>query len=174
MPMCSSTARRSCLTSSRAEELRSKLNRWLHEYHVLDEPAMLADIERALDDERSREHSILLADVESGELSVRDDEIGEALLAEVAAPHPKLDDLRESLRERATLVLPGSIEGGRAQSWLPRVTESFVLETRPVEHFNRQIEMFLASAREWLASAHRPACRWAPPADRQSRIRAAA
>jgi transcription-repair coupling factor (superfamily II helicase) len=119
---------------------------------VLDEPAMLADIERALDDERSREHSILLADVESGELSVRDDEIGEALLAEVAAPHPKLDDLRESLRERATLVLPGSIEGGRAQSWLPRVTESFVLETRPVEHFNRQIEMFLASAREWLVS----------------------
>ena len=24
----------------RAEELRSKLNRWLHEYHVLDEPSV--------------------------------------------------------------------------------------------------------------------------------------
>src|SRR5258707_7150898 len=40
-----STARRSCLTSSkttahRAEELRSKLNRWLHEYHVLDDPSV--------------------------------------------------------------------------------------------------------------------------------------
>src|SRR5258707_13857164 len=40
-----STARRSCLTSSkttahRAEDLRSKLNRWLHEYHVLDEPSV--------------------------------------------------------------------------------------------------------------------------------------
>jgi DNA ligase (NAD+) len=28
------------LSSSRAEELRSKLNRWLHEYHVLDEPSV--------------------------------------------------------------------------------------------------------------------------------------
>jgi DNA ligase (NAD+) len=28
------------LGSSRAEELRSKLNRWLHEYHVLDEPSV--------------------------------------------------------------------------------------------------------------------------------------
>jgi DNA ligase (NAD+) len=28
------------LSSSRAEELRSKLNRWLHEYHVLDDPSV--------------------------------------------------------------------------------------------------------------------------------------
>jgi DNA ligase (NAD+) len=28
------------LTSSRAEELRAQLNRWLHEYHVLDEPSV--------------------------------------------------------------------------------------------------------------------------------------
>jgi DNA ligase (NAD+) len=28
------------LSSSRAEELRSQLNRWLHEYHVLDEPSV--------------------------------------------------------------------------------------------------------------------------------------
>jgi DNA ligase (NAD+) len=28
------------LSSSRAEELRSRLNRWLHEYHVLDEPSV--------------------------------------------------------------------------------------------------------------------------------------
>ena len=28
------------MTSSRAEELRALLNRWLHEYHVLDEPSV--------------------------------------------------------------------------------------------------------------------------------------
>ncbi|HEV7641088.1 MAG TPA: NAD-dependent DNA ligase LigA [Gaiellaceae bacterium] len=28
------------MSSSRAEELRSQLNRWLHEYHVLDEPSV--------------------------------------------------------------------------------------------------------------------------------------
>ena len=33
------------MSSSRAEELRAQLNRWLHEYHVLDEPSVvLADV----------------------------------------------------------------------------------------------------------------------------------
>ena len=39
---------------------------------VLDEPGMLATIERALEEERSREQSVLLAGVESGEFSVSD------------------------------------------------------------------------------------------------------
>jgi hypothetical protein len=49
---------------------------------VLEEPGMLATIERGLDEERSRASAVLLAGVDSGELDVRDDEVGEALLAE--------------------------------------------------------------------------------------------
>jgi DNA ligase (NAD+) len=51
------------LTSSRAEELRSKLNRWLHEYHVLDEPSVDdATYDRHYDElvELEREHPELV------------------------------------------------------------------------------------------------------------------
>src|SRR5689334_21491201 len=42
MPTSSSTRRRSCSTLSekRAAELRALLHRWLHEYHVLDDPSV--------------------------------------------------------------------------------------------------------------------------------------
>ena len=56
---------------------------------VLEEPGMLATIDRSLDEERSREEAVLLAGVESGELDVRDDEVGEALVAELSAPYPR-------------------------------------------------------------------------------------
>ncbi len=80
---------------------------------VLEEPAMLATVERSLAEERSREERVLLADVESGELSVDADAVGEALLAEVAAPSPSLDDLGPSLRARRVLVVPGGDRGRR-------------------------------------------------------------
>ena len=123
-----------------------------HSTLVIDEPGMLATIERALDEERSREESVLLAGVESGELSVQDSEVGEALLAEVSAPYPRLDDLKASLAKHAALVFPGGIESAHATDWVPRVLESGVLETHPAEHFNRQIEMFTKSLREWVAN----------------------
>ncbi|HMD02383.1 MAG TPA: hypothetical protein VKG44_05400, partial [Candidatus Baltobacteraceae bacterium] len=116
---------------------------------VLEEPSMLTRVERGLEDERSREEQTLLAAVESGELSVDEDAVGEALLAEVAAPHPALDALHDSFARRGALIVPGAIEG-EATPWLPRSLESFVLETRPVEHFNRQVSLFLSAAKEWI------------------------
>jgi transcription-repair coupling factor (superfamily II helicase) len=113
---------------------------------VLEEPAMLATVERGLDDEHSREEQVLLAAVESGELSVDEDAVGEALLADVAAPHPRLADLGDALAQRRCLIVPGAIEG-EPVAWLPRVLESFALETRPAEHFNRQIPLFLDAVR---------------------------
>ncbi len=118
---------------------------------VLDEPAMLATVERGLEDERSREEHVLLAAVESGELSVDEASVGEALLADVTAPHPSLADLGAALASRPVLILPGAIEGG-ALPWLPRALETFVLETRPVEHFNRQLTMFLEQVKAWVAA----------------------
>ena len=44
---------------------------------VIDEPGMLATIDRSLDEERSREEQVLLAGVESGELDVRAEEVGD-------------------------------------------------------------------------------------------------
>ena len=122
---------------------------------VIDEPSMLETIERALDEERSREQSVLLAGVESGEFSVSDSEVDEALLAEIAAPHPRLTDLAADLAAHRALVLPGAIEGSDVKDWLPRIHASYVIETRPVEHFNRQIELFSQSAREWVARGER-------------------
>jgi transcription-repair coupling factor (superfamily II helicase) len=116
---------------------------------VLEEPAMLATVERGLDEERSREEQVLLAAVESGELSVDEDAVGEALLAEVEAPHPTLASLGPKLATRRTLIVPGAIEGERS-GWLPRSLETFVLETRPAEHFNRQITMFLDQVKAWV------------------------
>jgi transcription-repair coupling factor (superfamily II helicase) len=117
---------------------------------VLEEPAMLATIERGLDDERSREEQVLLAAVESGELSVDEEAVGEALLADVEAPHPALADLGARLDGRHTLIVPGAIEADPVP-WLPRSLESFVLETRPVEHFNRQLTMFLDQVKAWVS-----------------------
>ncbi len=119
---------------------------------VLDEPSMLATIERALEEERSREQSVLLAGVESGELSVGDSEVGDALLAEVAAPYPRLADLAPQMRAHPMLLLPGAIERHDDMDWVPRPSASHVLECRPVEHFNRQIELFSQSVREWIAA----------------------
>ena len=116
---------------------------------VLEEPAMLATIERGLDDERSREEHVLLAAVESGELSVDEDAVGEALLADIVSPHPTLASLGPTFAQRRTLVIPGAIEG-ESTPWVPRVVDSFVLETHPVEHFNRQITMFLDQVRTWV------------------------
>jgi DNA ligase (NAD+) len=51
------------LSSSKAEELRGRLNRWLHEYHVLDEPSVDdATYDRAYDElvELEREHPELV------------------------------------------------------------------------------------------------------------------
>jgi transcription-repair coupling factor (superfamily II helicase) len=117
---------------------------------VLEEPAMLETVERALEDERSREEHVLVAAIESGELSVDEDAVGEALLADVSAPHPRLPDIAGALGERRTLIVPGAIEG--PAPWLPRVLESFVIETRPAEHFNRQIALFLERTRELVES----------------------
>jgi transcription-repair coupling factor (superfamily II helicase) len=119
---------------------------------VLDEPGMLATIERALEEERSREQSVLLAGVESGEFSVSDSEVDDALLAEVAAPHPRLADLAPAMRAHPLLIFPGAIERHDDMEWLPRANASHVLDCRPVEHFNRQIELFSQSVREWVAA----------------------
>lgn len=123
-----------------------------HAAVVIDEPGMLATIERALDDERSREESVLLAGVESGELSIRDDEVGEALLAEVIAPYPHLNDLTHALARHPALVFPGGIESAHTLDWLPRVTETGVLQAHPADHFNRQIDLFTQALREWHAA----------------------
>ncbi len=119
---------------------------------VLDEPSMLVTIERALEEERSREQSVLLAGVESGEFSVSDSEVDDALLAEVAAPHPRLAELAPRMRAHPMLLFPGAIERHEDMEWVPRPNASHVLECRPVEHFNRQIELFSQSVREWVAA----------------------
>jgi transcription-repair coupling factor (superfamily II helicase) len=113
---------------------------------------MLATIELALEEERSREQSVLLAGVESGEFSVSDSEVDDALLAEVAAPHPRLADLAPAMRAHPLLIFPGAIERHDGMEWLPRANASHVLDCRPVEHFNRQIELFSQSVREWVAA----------------------
>jgi transcription-repair coupling factor (superfamily II helicase) len=119
---------------------------------VLDEPGMLATIEHALEEERSREQSVLLAGVESGEFSVSDSEVDDALLAEIAAPHPQLAELAPMIRAHPVLIFPGAIERHDDMEWVPRANNSHVIDCRPVEHFNRQIELFSASVREWVAA----------------------
>ena len=119
---------------------------------VLQEPHMLATVDESLAQERSREQEVLLAGVESGELDVRDDDVGEALLADVSAPYPSLASLRDDLARATTLVIAGAIEGHAAEAWLPRILERFVLETRPAEHFQRRLEPFLEAVRAALAA----------------------
>ena len=118
---------------------------------VLEEPGMLATIDRGLEDERSRATDVLLAGVESGELDVRHDEVSEALVAELAFPYPRLDAHAEALAARRVLILTGGIETGDLP-WLPRSAESHALETHPGELFSRQIERFIEAVREWIAS----------------------
>ena len=114
---------------------------------VLEEPVMLATIERALDDEIARETQTLLAATESGELSVDGAGVEEALLAEIEAPRPSLRSLGPSIADRKTLIVPGGIEGERLE-WLPHAVETIAIETRPADHFNRQIVMFVNTVRE--------------------------
>ncbi len=120
-----------------------------HATLVFDEPGMLATLERALDDERSREQSVLLEALASDQLSVRSADVQESLLGEVIAPYPRLRDLSQSFARTRALAFPGAIESAQSLEWLPRVVQSFVLETRPAEHFNRQIEMFTQALRDW-------------------------
>jgi len=118
---------------------------------VLEEPGMLETVERGLDEERGRGAAALLAGVDSGELDVRDDDVGEALLADVAAPAPRLSDYAQRLRERRVLTVTGGIEAGDL-GWVPPAMDAFVLETRPAEHFNRRLELFTTAVREWTAA----------------------
>jgi transcription-repair coupling factor (superfamily II helicase) len=118
---------------------------------VLDEPGMLETLDRSLEDERSREEGVLLAGVDSGELDVRASEVGEALLADVGAPYPQLRDFGDALARRRVLTITGGIEAGDLV-WNPPPAQGFVLETRPAEHFNRRIEMFISAVKDWVAA----------------------
>jgi transcription-repair coupling factor (superfamily II helicase) len=107
---------------------------------VLEEPATIAAVADALDEERTRERHTLLAG----------DDSGEALLAGAVASPAALSELGGAIAQHATLVLPGAIEvGSRSLEWVPAVLQSFVLECRPVEHFNRQISLFADAMRDW-------------------------
>ncbi|MFZ1018334.1 MAG: transcription-repair coupling factor [Candidatus Cybelea sp.] len=110
---------------------------------VLEEPATIAAIVSALDEERARERHTLLA----GE------DPDEALSTELSSTPVGLTEIGEGVARHATLLLPGSIElEDRASAWVPDAIESFVLECRPVEHFNRQIGLFTEAMREWIAA----------------------
>jgi transcription-repair coupling factor (superfamily II helicase) len=137
----------SSLAFDRHETLLDYLNE--HALLVIEEPAMLASMEQALEEEISRERQLLTAAGESGELSVAEDAVSEALLAEVNAPHPTLDTLQTSFASKRTLIIPGAIEA-QTPTWLPRILETYALETRPAEHFHRQITMFVTAAKEWI------------------------
>ncbi|HEY1867729.1 MAG TPA: DEAD/DEAH box helicase, partial [Candidatus Cybelea sp.] len=109
---------------------------------VLEEPASIAAVAKALDDERARERHTLLADTAADE----------TLRGELAAEPIPPSELGGLIARHATLVLPGAIEAGGTPDWVPPVLESFVLESRPVEHFNRQITLFSEAMREWSAA----------------------
>ncbi|MBV8117326.1 MAG: hypothetical protein JOZ01_05075, partial [Candidatus Eremiobacteraeota bacterium] len=118
---------------------------------VLDEPDMIATVAEALDQERDREQDVLLHALESGDLALDESHVGEALLADIAVPHPSMAQLGTAAAKLATLTLPGAIERPERSSWIPPVLDAFVLECRPAEHFNRQIELFARSVREAAA-----------------------
>jgi transcription-repair coupling factor (superfamily II helicase) len=121
-----------------------------HAVVVLEEPGMLETIDRSLEDERSRAEEVLLAGVDSGELDVRADEVGEALVAELAFPYPRLADYGTAFAARRVLVVSGGIEAG-SLPWLPRILEGYGLPTEPGELFSRQVERFLEAVRGWIA-----------------------
>ncbi|MFY9718272.1 MAG: transcription-repair coupling factor, partial [Candidatus Cybelea sp.] len=98
------------------------------------------------DEERARERHTLLAD----------EDADEALRAALSVNPISLHDMAPLIAPFATLVFPGTIElGGDAAGWAPATLESFVLECRPVEHFNRQIGLFTEALREWIARGER-------------------
>ncbi|HEY0615496.1 MAG TPA: transcription-repair coupling factor, partial [Candidatus Elarobacter sp.] len=138
---------------SLAYDERATVLDYLHDESlvVLEEPGMLETVEHGLDEERARGGETLMAGAESGELDVRDDEVGEALLADVAAPYPRLEDYAARLAARRVLTMTGGIEAGDL-GWLPPAMDAFVLETRPAEHFNRRIELFTQQVRDWVAA----------------------
>ncbi len=109
---------------------------------LIEEPAMIATIAHALDEERARERHTLQADQQPDD----------ALLADAAVDHPSLHELGERIGEFATLIFPGAIENDAAIDWIPRVLETFVFECRPVDHFNRQMQLFSNALREWTAN----------------------
>jgi transcription-repair coupling factor (superfamily II helicase) len=111
---------------------------------AVDEPATIAAVAAALDEERARERHTLLG----GE---GDDE---SLLPENLAPVPApLRELAVPIAMHATLVFAGGIEAGSSSlDWMPPLLESAVFECRPVEHFNRQIALFAEAVREWRAN----------------------
>ncbi len=111
---------------------------------VIDEPSMLSTIERALDDERSRENDVLR--------SSEADASTQALLAEIDLPYPRLVDLAPALARHASLIFPAGIESAHAADWMPPVGRTAALETRPADHFNRQIDLFSQSLREWVSA----------------------
>ncbi|MBV9148464.1 MAG: transcription-repair coupling factor [Candidatus Eremiobacteraeota bacterium] len=122
---------------------------------AVDEPSTLAAIERALQEEREREAQLLFANEPTGEPDDGAPEIAEALLAEVTAPHPTLEQLGERLRERHVLALMGAIETPADCAWLPPQRDTIVIEARPIDHFNRQIELLLSAVRDWTARGDR-------------------
>jgi transcription-repair coupling factor (superfamily II helicase) len=110
---------------------------------VLEEPATIGATAQALDEERTRERHTLLAD----------EEAAETLLSHAGAEPASLRDVGAHIGEHAALLLPGAIEhAGELSEWAPRVLDSFVLECRPVEHFNRQVALFSQALREWTAT----------------------
>jgi transcription-repair coupling factor (superfamily II helicase) len=114
---------------------------------VLEEPAMIATVARALDEERARERHTLLSAQSAVTAGEPDDS---TLLAEISASHASLTELRSPVARHAALIVPGAIENEAAIDWVPPVIESFVFECRPVEHFNRQIQLFSRAMREWV------------------------
>ena len=107
---------------------------------VVDEPATIAAVAGALDEERARERHTLL----DGE------DAGETLLAGTASAPASLREVGESIARHATLALPGGIETASHAGWIEPALESHVLECVPAEHFNRQIALFSAAMREWM------------------------
>ncbi len=94
---------------------------------VLEEPATLESVEAALVEEERLED---------------------------AAPHPSLRDLAAGFAARPALILPGAIEPHEPLTFVPPAPR-FALACQPQEHFNRQIERFTQSVREWLALGER-------------------
>ncbi|MGA9419184.1 MAG: hypothetical protein WBV40_08535, partial [Candidatus Cybelea sp.] len=103
---------------------------------VLDEPPTIAAVAQALDEERARERHTLLAG----------DRQDEALLGSIPATI-SLKEIGASLKAWATLVFPGGIETGPHVDWVAPALESYVFECLPIEHFNRQIELFAGAMR---------------------------
>ena len=116
---------------------------------VIEEPATIAAVAEALDEERIRERHTLLVQDEP------EDDTEAEIEGELAVEPLALSDLAPRIAERATLVFAGAIEGAHAVQWVPATIESFVFECRPVEHFNRQIPLFTQAMREWIAGGER-------------------